>query len=153
MVLGEGSLQTVVGQSAVAPDAVAKPWESVQEDPVDAYWRSKDGKISRKRDARFCTHGANGMCDYCMPLEPYDAAFHQEHNVKHLSYHAHLRKISPKSTASSSTALPPLTPLSYKVKTPCPNGGHAPWPAGICTGCQPSAITLQSQPFRMVDHL
>ena len=90
-----------------------------------------------------------------MPLEPYDAAYHAENNIKHLSYHAHLRKLAPKvSTATSSTALlPPLSQLSYKVKVPCPSGSHAPWPASICTACQPSAITLQSQPFRMVDHL
>lgn len=132
-----------------------RPWELVQEDPVDTYWRSKDGKIPRGRDTRFCKHGAAGMCEYCMPLEPYDAAYHAEHNIKHLSYHAYLRKLAPKvSTATSSTALlPPLSQLSYKVKVPCPSGSHASWPASICTACQPSAITLQSQPFRMVDHL
>ena len=95
------------------------------------------------------------MCDYCMPLEPYDAQYHAQNNIKHLSYHAYLHKLTPKASSSASVTsiLPPLTPLSYKVKDPCPTGGHPPWPAGICTACQPSAITLQSQPFRMVDHL
>ncbi|KAL0950742.1 hypothetical protein HGRIS_007515 [Hohenbuehelia grisea] len=130
-----------------------KLWETVVEDPVDTYWRSKDGKIPRGRDTQFCKHGPKGMCDYCMPLEPYDAAYHKEHTIKHLSYHAYLRKITPKSSGSSSSSLPPLNPLNYKVKTPCPSGGHLPWPAGICTACQPSAITLQSPQFRMVDHL
>jgi nuclear protein localization family protein 4 len=88
-----------------------------------------------------------------MPLEPYDAAYHKEHNIKYLSYHAYLRKITPKQTASASSILPPLNPLSYKVKVPCPTGSHPNWPAGICTACQPSTITLQSQSFRMVDHL
>ncbi|GBE78439.1 polyubiquitin-tagged protein recognition complex Npl4 component [Sparassis latifolia] len=131
------------------------PWESVQEDRVDKYWRSRDGMIPRSRDARFCKHGANAMCDYCMPLEPYDASYHTEHNVKHLSFHAYLRKLTPKGSASASAtaSLPPLSQLSYKVKDPCPSGGHPPWPGGICTACQPSAITLQSPPFRMVDHL
>jgi len=133
-------------------DVVKRPWESVQEDPVDIYWRSQSGKIPRGRDARFCKHGINGMCDYCTPLEPYDAAYHKENNIKYLSYHAYLRKLAPTSSASVSSALPPLTPLSYKVKVPCASG-HPPWPAGICTACQPSTITLQSQPFRMVDHL
>jgi nuclear protein localization family protein 4 len=128
-------------------------WENIQENPVDVYWRSKDGKISRGRDTRFCKHGANGMCDYCMPLEPYDTAYQAEHSIKHLSYHAYLHKIMPKTSPAATPAIPPLTPLSYKVKYPCPSGGHPPWPAGICTACQPSAITLQSQPFRMVDHL
>ncbi|KAF8078317.1 NPL4 family-domain-containing protein [Lyophyllum atratum] len=134
-------------------DATKRPWEVVTEDAVDIYWRSQSGKIPRGRDARLCKHGANAMCDYCMPLEPYDAAYHKENSIKHLSYHAYLHKITPQATASAASTLPPLTPLSYKVKIPCPSGGHAPWPAGICTACQPSAITLASQPFRMVDHL
>jgi len=134
-------------------DPTKRPWESVQEDPVDTYWRSQTGQIPRGRDSRFCKHATNGMCDYCTPLEPYDATYHKEKSIKHLSYHAHLRKLIPKSTSSAASALPPLNTLSYKVKVPCPSGGHAPWPAGICTSCQPSAITLQSQPFRMVDHL
>ncbi|KAH9836514.1 polyubiquitin-tagged protein recognition complex Npl4 component [Rhodofomes roseus] len=143
-------------QTAHAGGAVAKrPWELVQEDPVDTYWRSKDGKIPRERDPRFCKHGPAGMCEYCMPLEPYDAAYHAEHSIKHLSYHAYIRKLTPKisATTSSTALLPPLSQLSYKVKVPCPSGGHPPWPASICTACQPSAITLQSQPFRMIDHL
>ncbi|TRM65993.1 NPL4 family-domain-containing protein [Schizophyllum amplum] len=152
-------------ESAAAPPPASTPaassstsqpsrlWETVQEDPVDTYWRSKDGMIPRGRDAQFCKHGAKGMCDYCMPLEPYDAKYHKEQNIKHLSYHAYVRKLTPKSTLSSSASLPPLEPISYKVKIPCPTGDHPSWPEGICTGCQPSAITLQSPAFRMVDHL
>jgi nuclear protein localization family protein 4 len=150
--------------SIVPPPPASKPTTDavpsvdlsrVEEDPVDKYWRTQDGKITRNnsKDVRFCKHGANGMCDHCQPLEPYDAAYHKEHNIKHLSYHAYLRKITPKSSGTSSSSLPPLQPLSYKVKVPCPTAGHLPWPAGICTSCQPSAITLQSQPFRLVDHL
>ncbi|THH04749.1 hypothetical protein EW145_g5290 [Phellinidium pouzarii] len=148
------------GESATSmlyppPDVAHRPWELVKEDPVDDYWRKQDGKIPRSRDTRFCKHGANAMCDYCMPLEPYDAAYHTEQAIKHLSYHAYLHKLQPSKPASSSStaALPPLESLSYKVKDPCPNGRHPLWPAGICSSCQPSAITLQPQPFRMVDHL
>lgn len=126
---------------------------TVQEHPVDIYWRSQSGKIPKGRDAHFCKHGQNGMCDYCMPLEPYDPMYQAEHNIKHLSYHAYLRKLVPAASQNTSRPLPPLSPVSYRVKAPCPSGGHPSWPAGICTACQPSAITLQSQPFRMVDHL
>ncbi|KAG5654030.1 hypothetical protein H0H81_008046 [Sphagnurus paluster] len=139
--------------SSVTVDNTKRPWELVTEEPVDQYWRGQSGKIPRSRDSRFCKHSVNGMCDYCMPLEPYDAAYHKENQIKHLSYHAYLKKITPKPSASAASSLPPLSPLFYKVKVPCPSAGHAPWPAGICTACQPSAITLASQPFRMVDHL
>lgn len=150
---GDAESVTKAPSAPIVSDTAKRPWETVQEDQVDVHWRSQSGKIARERDPRFCKHGANGMCDYCMPLEPYDAAYHKEHNIKYLSYHAYLSKLTPKSSASSSSVLPPLNPTSYKVKVPCPSGGHPPWPAGICTACQPSTITLQSQPFRMVDHL
>lgn len=139
-----------------------RPWETVVEDHVDQYWRQRDGKIHRSRDPNFCRHAVNGMCDYCMPLEPYDATYQTKNSIKHLSFHAHLRQIAPQQStpsansnggATPSTSLPPLSPLSYRVKTPCPSGSHAPYPAGICTACQPSAITLSRQTFRSTDHL
>ncbi|KAG8893161.1 nuclear protein localization protein 4, partial [Tulasnella sp. 403] len=133
-----------------------RPWELVQEDAVDTYWRQRDGKIQRSRDPQFCKHSGNGMCDYCMPLEPYDPKYHADHNIKHLSFHAYVRKLAPAkpgAQSSTSSSLPPLDPLSYRVKVPCPSDSHPSYPAGICTKCQPSAITLQRQPFRMVDHL
>jgi nuclear protein localization family protein 4 len=91
------------------------------------------------------------------PFQPYDAAYHSEQKIKHLSFHAHLRQLTGSQSASASAtsagSLPPLTPLNYRVLTPCPSGAHGDWPAGICSKCQPSAITLQSQPFRLVDHV
>lgn len=142
-------------ETSEAPPAAETPSTSVQEHPVDVYWSKERGLISRKRDAQFCRHGDKGMCDYCMPLEPYDVAYHTEHAIKHLSFHAYLRQqhIGIGTSASASTYVPPLDEETYQVRTPCPSGQHAPWPAGICTKCQPSAITLQRQPYRMVDHV
>ncbi|KAF7975749.1 hypothetical protein HWV62_8533 [Athelia sp. TMB] len=150
---GTSGPDSTVQPISIDNDDSKRPWEKVQEDPVDVYWRTQDGKIPRGRNAQFCRHGANGMCDYCMPLEPYDTTYHTENQIKHLSYHAYIRKLAPKAVGSTSTELPPLNTMSYKVKVPCPSKTHPPWPGGICTACQPSAITLASQPFRMVDHL
>ncbi|ODO07176.1 nuclear protein localization protein 4 [Cryptococcus wingfieldii CBS 7118] len=132
-----------------------KDLSHVVEHPVDKYWETQNGKIERKRDPDFCRHGEKGMCDYCMPLEPYDSKYQTEQQIKHLSYHSYLRKLLSSRPASSSSAnnLPPLTPTSLSVITPCPSGSHAPYPDGICSTCQPSAVTLASQPFRMVDHV
>ncbi|ORY23223.1 NPL4 family, putative zinc binding region-domain-containing protein [Naematelia encephala] len=130
----------------------------VEEPEVDVYWQARDGKIERKRDPTFCRHGEKGMCDYCMPVEPYDAKYQAEQQIKHLSFNAYLRKLlssRPPSASSSATAstVPPLSPLSLSVMTPCPTGSHPPFPAGICSTCQPSAQTLTSQSYRMVDHV
>lgn len=142
--------------AAAARPAVAnaggapRPWESVAVGRVDRYWMQQEGTIPRKRDPQFCRHGEKGMCDYCSPLEPYDQKYQAEHGIKHLSFHAYLRQ---KDTGKAASYVPPLSEVDYKVRVPCPSGAHAPWPGGICTKCQPSAITLQRQPYRMTDHV
>lgn len=129
---------------------------NVKQDEVDDFLEKQRGLIQRKKDPKFCRHGANAMCDYCMPLEPYDANYLEENKIKHMSFHAYIRQITAaqqsKNSAAPSNSLPPLEEQNFKVKVPC-SGGHAPWPEGICTKCQPSAITLQRQTYRLVDHI
>lgn len=130
-----------------------KPSMPVIQDPIDDSLEKEDGLIRRSMTS-LCRHGPKGMCDYCSPLEPYDESYRQENKIKHLSFHAYLRKINSNVNkyASSQSFIPPLEEPSFTVKEKCPSG-HPPWPAGICTKCQPSTVMLNLQPFRVIDHI
>uniref|UniRef100_A0A665WUN1 Nuclear protein localization protein 4 homolog n=1 Tax=Echeneis naucrates TaxID=173247 RepID=A0A665WUN1_ECHNA len=123
---------------------------SVQEDEIDQYLAKQDGKIYRNKDPQLCRHGALGKCVHCVPLEPFDEDYlnHLDPPVKHMSFHAYLRKLTGGADKGKFAA---LENISCKIKSGCE--GHPPWPEGICTKCQPSAITLNRQKYRHVDNI
>uniref|UniRef100_A0A4W3K1V5 Nuclear protein localization protein 4 homolog n=2 Tax=Callorhinchus milii TaxID=7868 RepID=A0A4W3K1V5_CALMI len=120
------------------------------EDEIDQILNKQDGKIYRNRDAQLCRHGPKGKCVHCVPLEPFDEDYlnHLDPPVKHLSFHAYIRKLTGGADKGKFVA---LENISCKIKSGCE--GHPPWPDGICTKCQPSAITLNRQKYRHVDNI
>lgn len=87
-----------------------------------------------------CRHNTNSRCVHCSPLEPFDEAYLREHNIKHLSFHAYLRKMMSGVDRGKFLA---LEDISCRIKNGCKD--HPPWPKGICSKCQPNAITLNMQ--------
>lgn len=65
-----------------------------EEDEIDKKLFPLKGLIDRNRDERLCQHGAKGRCLHCTPLEPYNEGYLTEHNIKHMSFHAYLRKLT-----------------------------------------------------------
>uniref|UniRef100_A0A8C9S5Z6 Nuclear protein localization protein 4 homolog n=1 Tax=Scleropages formosus TaxID=113540 RepID=A0A8C9S5Z6_SCLFO len=122
----------------------------ILEDEIDQYLAKQDGKIYRNRDPQLCRHGPMGKCVHCVPLEPFDEDYlnHLDPPVKHMSFHAYIRKLTGGADKGKFVA---LENISCKIRSGCE--GHPPWPEGICTKCQPSAITLNRQKYRHVDNI
>lgn len=116
----------------------------VQQLPVDTLLDGKDGRIKRSR-SYMCRHGDKGMCEYCLPLPPWDKGYREEHGFKHKSFHAHVAELNEqKNNKHNATSyMAPLEEPDY-VTTIDPR-------TGVRTG--PTVVTLQQQQFRMVDHV
>ncbi|XP_037820384.1 nuclear protein localization protein 4 homolog isoform X1 [Lucilia sericata] len=125
-----------------------KPTTKVVEDEVDLLLAKEDGLIKRERDSKLCRHQANGCCVNCSPLEPYNETYLKEQKIKHLSFHSYIRK---QTSGIDRGKYMVFDDINCRIKTGCRE--HPPWPKGICSKCQPSAITLNRQIYRHVDNV
>ncbi|XP_040355758.1 nuclear protein localization protein 4 homolog isoform X1 [Ixodes scapularis] len=163
-----GTKQSDSAMPAQAAAAAGPPTSGVVEDEVDVFLSKQSGLIDRPRDEKLCHHGTNAKCVHCAPLEvsvirlplvtvvahhrtlcslqPFNEGYLREHNIKHLSFHSYLRKITGGLDKGKFAA---LENISCQLRPGCK--GHAPWPQGICTKCQPNALTLNRQVYRHVD--
>uniref|UniRef100_A0A8C5BY47 NPL4 homolog, ubiquitin recognition factor n=1 Tax=Gadus morhua TaxID=8049 RepID=A0A8C5BY47_GADMO len=112
---------------------------SVQEDSIDQYLAKQDGPV--RRGAGEGPPRGRGPFDE-------DYLNHLDPPVKQMSFHAYIRKLTGGADKGKFAA---LENISCKIKSGCE--GHPPWPEGICTKCQPSAITLNRQRYRHVDNI
>lgn len=150
----KGRTQAVASTSASGSgtdtQASVSTGAEAQEDEVDRLLRVEDGKIYRKRNEQLCRHGPQGKCLHCVPLEPYDKEFLNKCDppIKFLSFHSYIRKLT---GGVDKGKFVNLENISCKIKAGCKE--HPPWPGGICTKCQPNAVTLNRQEYRHVDNI
>ncbi|RWS11677.1 Nuclear protein localization protein 4-like protein [Dinothrombium tinctorium] len=158
---GETNSETTNGNSKSAADKSASFKKSMiiqpelltkltppTEDEIDVLLWKEKGLIERPKNQLSCNHGSNMKCVYCSPIEPYNEEYLKEHNIKHMSFHSYLRKLT---DGVDRGKFAPLENISCTIKPGCKE--HLPWPNGICTKCQPNAITLNRQVYRHVDNV
>lgn len=145
-----GPVDNGSSSSSTGAFAAHKANNNVVLDAVDQILEKEDGKVKRKRNEQLCRHGPQGKCLHCAALEPYDEEVLKECNppIKFLSFHSYLRKLT---GGVDKGKFANLEDISCKIKSGC--NEHPPWPGGICTKCQPNAVTLNRQTYRHVDNI
>ncbi|CAO4364033.1 unnamed protein product [Caenorhabditis nigoni] len=118
-------------------------------DEVDLFLSQQDGQIQRPKGPS-CRHPARQKCTNCLPLDPFDEEYLKEKDIKHMSFHAHVRKLI-RSHGKGTSLKKPLENLRCSLKQNCPD--HKPFPKGICTKCKPQVVRLDRQKFRHVDNI
>ncbi|KAE9415255.1 hypothetical protein Angca_005127, partial [Angiostrongylus cantonensis] len=119
-------------------------------DEVDSILAAEDGQIKRSRDPKMCHHNARQKCAHCLPIDPYDEEYLKSKDIKHMSFHAHVRKLT-SGHGKGSTLKRPLENIRATIDLTCP--AHKPYPKGVCTKCKPPMMTLNRQKYRHVDNI
>eukprot|EP00092_Neocalanus_flemingeri_P040162 GFUD01043747.1.p1 GENE.GFUD01043747.1~~GFUD01043747.1.p1 ORF type:complete len:562 (+),score=130.40 GFUD01043747.1:53-1738(+) len=135
--------------SSSQQETISKVPSVVVEDDIDVELSKQDGSIPKSKDKVNCQHGANSQCVHCIPYDPFDEEYLREQKIKFMSFHSYIRKLS---GGLSKGKFAPLKNISCKVEISS-RCEHPPYPQGICSKCQPSAITLNRQPWRHVDSI
>jgi len=120
----------------------------IEEDKVDVELSKMDGKIKQSRTSSCKDSCKNGGCIYCTSKDPYDPEYLKKEGIKFMSFHSYLRKVEHE---KGSLAKSKLDEINLSIKpgcTSCPG-----WPEGLCSKCQPPALTLNRQTYRHVDHI
>jgi nuclear protein localization family protein 4 len=131
-------------------------------DEVDQFLSRQDGKVVRKDAGQMCNHGSRQKCTYCLPIDvgldigielfthafqPYDEEYLKSKDIKHMSFHAYVRKLT--DLHGKGTHLKqPLENVNCLLDMNCTNG-HKHYPLGICTKCRPPTLTLNRQVIRI----
>ncbi|GAB6020267.1 hypothetical protein CHUAL_002985 [Chamberlinius hualienensis] len=144
---GDDRLNVESSTSSSLPNSVSKSLNLAMDD-VDLALLKIDGRIERQPDEKYCNHGLHSKCIHCSSIEPYDEKYLHEQNIKHMSFHSYLRKLQGGVDKGKFMA---LENISCRIKTGCKE--HLPWPKGICSKCQPNAVTLSRQIYRHLDNV
>ena len=138
-------MEATIMPVTASPATPAAPATLSQLDEVDTKLAKLEGTIPRPLNPQLCNHNDNGRCVHCSPLEPYNEEYLKENKIKHLSYYSYLKK----RRSGSSGKFVQMEDIDCKIKPGCIK--HPPWPEGICSTCQPPAVTLNQQEYRHCD--
>ncbi|CAD6194468.1 unnamed protein product [Caenorhabditis auriculariae] len=119
-------------------------------DEVDVFLATQDGQVQRGKDPKFCRHGARQKCTHCLPVDPYDEEYLKEKEIKHMSFHSYIRKLTA-GHGKGTHLKKPLENLRCSIDLECT--AHKTFPKGICTKCKPPVVTLNRQKYRHVDNV
>ncbi|CAB3404758.1 unnamed protein product [Caenorhabditis bovis] len=118
-------------------------------DDVDRFLATQDGLIQRPKGPD-CRHSARQKCSNCLPLDPFDEEYLKKKDIKHMSFHSYIRKLTG-SEGKGTHLNKPLDNIRCSINLNC--NSHKPFPKGICTKCKPQVVTLNRQKFRHVDNI
>jgi NPL4 family, putative zinc binding region len=114
-------------------------------DSIDLELEKRPGVLQRGLDPHACRHGPKGMCEHCLPLEPWQIP--SVASAKHLPLHVYLRQAAIRVSdyfKKGDTNIP--IPQAIIVCKEHPE-------KEMCSKCIPQAVTLKRQPYRLVDHV